>query len=288
MVELPEIYTISHQINDTMIGKTIKNVITNALPSHFKWYTGNPYEYHEKLVGKTITAAYPGTKYTDGGYIEIECEDVLLAICTPTRYFEDESHLSIRHHLLVEFTDSTYMACTIQMRGAMYCHKIINGSVLEYTKHYTPLDKDFDMEYFLNILKDLPSNATVKGLLTTEQNISGLGNGTAQDIMFNAKLHPRTKLSQLTVNEIEALYNSIKDTIHTMTVYGGRDTECDLFARRGGYKTILSIRALKEPCPVCGGNKDSETYLGGMIYYCPVCQIKRDYGKQYKRNGTAI
>ena len=57
-----------------------------------------------------------------------------------------------------------------------------------------------------------------------------------------------------------------------MRVQGGRDTERDLFHNRGGYKTILSPNTIKNPCPICGSRPVREKYLGGTVYYCPVCQ----------------
>ena len=57
-----------------------------------------------------------------------------------------------------------------------------------------------------------------------------------------------------------------------MTRAGGRDTEKDLYGQAGGYRTILSRNTLDKPCPVCGGALIREAYLGGNIYFCPVCQ----------------
>ena len=57
-----------------------------------------------------------------------------------------------------------------------------------------------------------------------------------------------------------------------MTDKGGRDTERDLFGKRGGYKTKLSKNTLQNPCPNCGDTIKKEAYLGGAVYYCPTCQ----------------
>jgi formamidopyrimidine-DNA glycosylase len=57
-----------------------------------------------------------------------------------------------------------------------------------------------------------------------------------------------------------------------MAEKGGRDTEKDLFGNAGGYKTLLSKNTYKNPCPNCGNTIVKEAYLGGAIYFCPVCQ----------------
>lgn len=40
----------------------------------------------------------------------------------------------------------------------------------------------------------------------------------------------------------------------------------------GVLQDILSVKSYKYPCRICGSTLVRETYLGGNIYYCPVCQ----------------
>ncbi|MPN41800.1 Formamidopyrimidine-DNA glycosylase [bioreactor metagenome] len=62
---------------------------------------------------------------------------------------------------------------------------------------------------------------SVKALLATEQRIPGLGNGSLQDILFNARIHPKKKVTTLTDNEKEQLFYSIKATLQEMVDKGG-------------------------------------------------------------------
>jgi formamidopyrimidine-DNA glycosylase len=34
----------------------------------------------------------------------------------------------------------------------------------------------------------------------------------------------------------------------------------------------MSKLRLSEPCPICGGAKVKQAYLGGSVYFCPGCQ----------------
>ena len=276
MIELPENHTISGQINNTIIGKTISEVTANVNPHAFAWYTGDPAEYHSRLVGKTITASYPGTEYTNAAYTEIVCDDALLAISTTIAYHDKTVTLPPKHHLMIEFTDGSRLTCTVHMWGAMYCYDISASANIEgYIKTPSPLEPEFDINYFTRLFSGVKPTTTVKGLLTTEQRIPGIGNGVLHDILFNAKVHPKIKIGELTSNETEAVFNSIKSTLYNMTAQGGRNTEKDLFGSYGGYRTILSAKTKRKPCTVCGNNIERETFLGGNIYYCPTCQIYR-------------
>lgn len=275
MIELPETYVLAGQINGTLKGKTIMNVTANAFPHKFAWFTGDPDEYDSKLSGKTITGANPGTGYTCGGNTEVICGDTLLVLSVPVKYHPPSGKLPSKHQLLIEFDDSSHMSCTVQMWGAMLCYPLNASSIpdtYKINKCPPPLEDSFDRNYFESLFGSVKKSISTKAFLATEQRIPGLGNGVLQDILFNAKVNPKTKLEKLTDSDIEKLYNSIKTTLSDMVSRGGRDTEKDLFGLPGGYKTILSSKTVNNPCPACGGKIVREAYLGGNVYYCPVCQ----------------
>ena len=275
MIELPETYILAKQLNETVIGKTIVNVTANAFPHAFAFYNGEPDLYRDKLLGKKITEANPGTGYTCGGNTEIICEDMLLVISTPIKYHTKNGKLPAKHQLLIELNDGTFLSCTVQMWGAMICIKADKNDLPEqYQVNRTPdpMEDAFDKPYFDKLLSGVKPSLSVKAFLATEQRIPGLGNGVLQDILFNARIHPKTKLEQLSSAGIDKMYLSVKDTISEMTAKGGRNTEKDLFGNPGGYLTKLSSKTLKNPCPVCGDTLVREAYLGGNIYFCPTCQ----------------
>jgi len=138
----------------------------------------------------------------------------------------------------------------------------------------SPLSDLFDLPYFLELAEE-NSGKSAKAFLATEQRIPGLGNGVLQDILFNAHVHPKTKINLLTEQEMEELFGSVKTTLCKMTVQGGRDTETDIFGKPGGYHTLLSKNTVGQPCPVCGGEIVKAAYMGGSVYYCPQCQKER-------------
>lgn len=92
-----------------------------------------------------------------------------------------------------------------------------------------------------------------------------------QDILFNAKIHPKRKVKTLSNKEKDKLYISIKSVLTEMIEKGGRDTEKDLFGNNGGYITKLSKNTAGKPCSNCG-SKIKKNYMGGSIYYCSKCQ----------------
>lgn len=161
------------------------------------------------------------------------------------------------------------------MYGGLWAYpagEYINPYYVTAREKPDPFSEGFDEVYFNSVMSQSARNLSLKAFLATEQRIPGLGNGVLQDILFNAKLHPKKKLNTLTDSDIHTLFHSIKATLAEMAVNGGRDTERDLFGRFGGYRTILSKNTLDKPCSTCGDVIKKEAYLGGSIYYCPTCQ----------------
>jgi len=275
MIELPETYVLANQISKTLVGKTIQNAVANTHPHSFAWYSGDPAAYGAMLEGLTITDANPGTGYTCGGNTEILCGDFIMVINTPIKYHAPGEKLPKSHQLLLKFDDDSHMSCTVQMWGSMLCAPVaaINDMGHFSNSHLPdPLTNAFDEAYFDSLWKNVKPSLSAKAFLATEQRIPGLGNGVLQDILFNARIHPKTKLETMGDSDMQSMYCSVKTTLAAMKDGGGRDTERDLFNRTGGYKTILSKNTLNDPCPICGGGLTRQAYLGGNIYFCGVCQ----------------
>jgi len=268
MIELPEVYVITEQINETLSSKIIRSAKANAHPHSFAWYSGDPAAYNAMLSGQKITKA--ATDIGNGDLIEIICQDMLLSISTPIKYHAPGAKLPKSHQLLLEFEDNSHMSCTVQMWGSMLCIPFTQRSMNEQLPN--PLTDAFDETYFDMLMSNVKPSISAKAFLATEQRIPGLGNGVLQDILFNARIHPKTKLETLKEKDISRLFQSIKSTLKQMKECGGRDTEKDLYNMNGGYHTILSKNTLAYPCRECGNRIIRQAFLGGNIYFCPTCQ----------------
>lgn len=272
MLEIPESHTIASQLEQTIKGKTIINVIANHSPHGFAFFQGDPENYPDLLINKVVDRIIPLA-----GQVEISVGAVNLVFSDGinVRYYSSDQEIPKKHQLYIAFHDGSFIVCTVQMYGGMYLFHQGENDNPYYTvtrEKPSPLTSEFDQEYFQSIVDEIKPNASVKALLATEQRIPGLGNGTLQDILFRAKLNPKRKVGSLTEEELHRLFASIKTTLREMTEQGGRDTEKDLYGKPGGYQTYMSKKTLNEPCYECGSDIIRKAYLGGNIYYCPKCQ----------------
>ena len=273
MIELPESCNLTNQLNRSIRNKTIKTVEANRSPHKFAFYfKDDPDSYSGLLCGKVIDSVS-----AFGGKVEIFAKNtrILLSEDINIRYFSEAENVPPKHHLHIQFDDGSSLVCSVKMYGVIYAFnegENDNPYYIVAKEKPSPLLEEFNSEYFENIIAEAKQTLSAKALLATEQRIPGLGNGCLQDILFNAKIHPKTKLAALRGSNFELLYKSVKNTLLEMTEKCGRDTEKDLFGNSGGYKTILSKSTYKKPCPVCGGEIVKQAYLGGNVYFCPNCQ----------------
>ncbi len=273
MIELPEAVTIAGQLSDTIYGKRITGVIAKHTPHKLAWYYGEPQKYPELLIGKTV-----GNAQAYGGMVEIKAENVniLFGEGVNMRFHNKNEPRPPQHQLLIEFEDSSAVSASIQMYGGIGSFpegELENPYYQAAKEKPSPLSSAFDKNYFHRIISAPEvQKLSLKALLATEQRIPGLGNGVLQDILFNAKMHPKKKANTLTEKDKEALFNSVRSTLSGMAKQGGRNTELDLFGKPGGYQTILCKNTVNSPCPVCGTAINKEAYMGGSIYYCANCQ----------------
>lgn len=273
MIEIPESNTLARQLEETIAGKKIKSVCAGKSPHKFAFFTVEPAEYAALFEGKRVERTEALS-----GQVQICAEEMRLVFNDGTnlRYFQPGEKLPAKHQLLIEFEDESALTCTVQMYGGI--HAFSEGEneneyyeIAKEKQKVSPLSEAFDKDYFFLLWDKTKPTMSIKALLATEQRIPGLGNGTLQDILFHAKVNPKSKISQLE-QEKERIFESLKTTLAQMTEQGGRDTEKDLFGNPGGYKTKLSSKTWKAPCPVCKGAVERKAFLGGNVYYCPNCQ----------------
>lgn len=273
MIELPEASTLAAQINKTISGKKIANVTAAHTLHKLVWYYGDPDQYRSLLVGQSIDKAI-----AFGALVQINVADsaILFGEGVNLKFHENKDAYPKKHQLLVEFEDLTAISASVQMYGGVGCFRegeLDNPYYQVAREKPSPLRKKFSEKYFTELISAPEvQKLSAKAFMATEQRIPGIGNGVLQDILFDARVHPKKKISTFSDREKKFLFNSTKAVLLEMSRQGGRDTEKDLFGNPGGYQTKLSKKTVGKPCPGCGSMISKENYLGGSIYFCAKCQ----------------
>lgn len=276
MIEAPEALILAGQLGAMIKGRTITTVVAGHTPHKFAWFWGDAADYEPNLAGKTID----GVRAV-GGLLEIRAGDMTLVMGDGTnlRYYASGEQLPPKHQLLVGFDDESCVVGSVRMYGALMAFP--DGADMgNFGPYYEDakskpqvMSPEFTRGYFDSLAADgAVQNKSAKAFLATEQCIPGLGNGVLQDILFNARIHPKTKVEKLTAEERVRLYDCVVMTLGEIYAAGGRNSETDLFGRSGGYVPFLSKDTVGGECPRCGEVILKESYMGGSIYYCTGCQ----------------
>jgi formamidopyrimidine-DNA glycosylase len=275
MFELPEFVTLATQMNEALQGKAIRRGQLGNTPHKFVWYNRSHDEFEGLTRAKAVGRARAKGKWLfvplEPGYVLLlgECGGKVL-------YQSPGSKPPKKYHLHVTFEDDSFLTATTQMWGAYELYEQGQEQNRQYVKDMrtTPIESGFAFDYFSALIDQdaAQQKRSVKGLLTQDQLIPGLGNAIAQDIMLHARLHPRHSTAELDRGQRRALYDAIVDTVAEVIDKGGRYDEYDLYGNRGGYVRLMDRNAVGRPCPQCGGEVEKMQYLGGACYVCPHCQ----------------
>ncbi|MBS7008571.1 endonuclease VIII [Anaerostipes sp.] len=272
MIELPEALARADELGKILSGKKALKVYPPSSPHKFCWFNGDAALYNKMLKGKAVMG-------TEGFGIFAEIKfDGGIRLCindgVNPRIFRTDDQVPEKYQLRIDFTDGYVLIFTVAMYGAISCFDgNYDNEYYEISrKGISPLSTEFNYPFFRELFDSVKPNSSVKALLATKQRIPGLGNGVLQDILFEAGIHPKRKIGTLPEREKERIFASIKEVLSEMVRLGGRDTEKDIWGNSGGYKTKLSKNTYKKGCPKCGGEIIKATYLGGTVYFCPVCQ----------------
>ena len=214
MLELPEAKVISQQLNQTIQGKKIEKTTAAQTAHKLTWYKGDPQKYPEMLSGKTI-----GISCGLGALVTVQAANSTLVFSDGVnlRFHTAGESRPVRHQLLIEFSDSSALSAVVQMYGGIVCftdNDYDNPYYKAALVKAAALSPAFTNSYFDGLISSpAVQKLSLKAFLATEQRIPGLGNGVLQDILFNARMHPRKKTSTLNDTERESLYKSVVKTL---------------------------------------------------------------------------
>ncbi|KKQ78793.1 MAG: formamidopyrimidine-DNA glycosylase [Candidatus Daviesbacteria bacterium GW2011_GWF2_38_6] len=175
--------------------------------------------------------------------------------------------------VIFSFSDGSKLYFNDQRRFGWV--KIIdNGKLTIDNLGPEPLEKEFNWQILKkNLLKH--KSQPVKVVLMDQSVVSGVGNIYSNEACFNAKIDPRTKVSNLSNLQFKRLHLGVLKSLRDGIAHGGstrahfRDPE----GHKGYFLDYAYVYGLdKHPCKVCK-TIIKKIQLGGRgTYYCSNCQ----------------
>jgi formamidopyrimidine-DNA glycosylase len=110
----------------------------------------------------------------------------------------------------------------------------------------------------------------VKGVLTEQEVIAGVGNAYSDEILHAAKLSPFAITDRLSAEALDRLYEAMRSVL---TDAVNRSVGQRAATLKGEKRSGLAVHNRTGlPCPVCGTTIREVSFADSSLQYCPGCQ----------------
>jgi formamidopyrimidine-DNA glycosylase len=291
--ELPEVETVVRDLRPLLLGQRIAAVAQPPRRALRRpWDTA----WNERLLGRTITAVWRRGKWI---ILDLEGGEHLVF------------HLGMTGQLTAvpaatELPEHTHLVFALAADGASEERQLRFRDVRRFGSATLFADREALEAFFARAglgpepfeLKPADwrrrlakTNRAIKAVLLDQGVVAGVGNIYADEALFQARLHPARRASDLEPAEAERLRRavatvlrraierrgaSIRDYVGGSGLPGGYQEEFLVYGRTG------------QPCPRCGTAIASMRLGGRSSHYCPACQQQPDTkapGKTIRKAG---
>ncbi len=178
------------------------------------------------------------------------------------QYSEQEDAVPDHSRVLFHFSNGGYLSYISQRKlGKIDLTESPDKFSEEHQLGTDALEMSFDsFQEFLN-----NKNGMIKTALMDQNIIAGLGNVYSDEILYQCKIHPKTKVKQLVEEQISQLYRSMQRILKTSINNGADPAEMP-------DHYLITHRKEDADCPDCGGSVQRIKVAGRDCYICPECQ----------------
>jgi len=260
MPELPDVETVARRLRRTVGGRRITGVRVLAPPTV---RSSPPRRFVRELTGRTVRTVDRRGKYL---LIRLSGALTLIVHLRMTGDFELVPHAAPVHphtRVILRFGRAD-LRFTDQRR---FGHMDLAPSEAEFGPvaelGLEPLGPSFTPGRWRALLRG--RRGTIKSLLLRQDLIAGIGNIYADEILWQARLHPARPAHRMRQAEVGRLYRSIRRVLRRAVTHLSR------YGRPVGR--FLEVRGERDmPCPRCGRPIRAASIAGRTTYFCPHCQ----------------
>ncbi|HHU32096.1 MAG: bifunctional DNA-formamidopyrimidine glycosylase/DNA-(apurinic or apyrimidinic site) lyase [Zhaonellaceae bacterium] len=273
MPELPEVETVRRSLEKHLLGRIITEVIINK-SKIIKF--PEPEKFKFLLEGDKINSLGRRGKYLlfclKSGYTWV----THLRMTGQFYYVKPEESLLKHTHLIFEL-DNGYQLRYVDIRqfGTMYLLRPEEFKLIKGLRDLgpEPLSNGLSFDRFCRLLEG--RRGALKQLLLDQTFLAGIGNIYADEILFDAGLHPKRLVSSLSLQEKKALLKSIQKMLQLGIENRGTSFRnyVDGDGRKGSFQELLKVYGRGgEACCKCGQPLTKQKIAGRSTCFCSTCQ----------------
>lgn len=273
MPELPEVETIKNGLAPLVEGQQVARV--EVRQPKLRWPI--PRRLPEFLSNQIIQKLERRGKYllfycADGCLlVHLGMSGVLTVVLQKTQLKKhDHVDICFKNGSCLRLSDPRRFGCMLWIDGDPLKHKLLKDLGVE------PLTRDFNAAYLF--AQTRKRNVAVKQFLMNSKIVVGIGNIYVAEVLFKAKIHPKTSVKNLTVEQCAAIVRAAKIILKQAIKAGGttfRDYR-NADGKPGYFQQKLFVYGRQgELCKVCGNNLQSMILGQRSTVFCPKCQCNK-------------
>ena len=286
MPELPEVETVRRGLSQLIIGKMIRAVSSDT-PKSFPNATDDVKSF---VIGAALTAVRRRAKVL---LIELNTNYTLVVHLKMTgqlvyvgneRFGAGHPNDSLINQLpdkstrvTVTFTDGSNLFFNDQRKfGWMRLLPTISVPEIDFMKKVAPepLEDSFTAKEFIPRVRRR-KNSTIKATILDQTVLAGVGNIYADESLWGAKIHPGTRVKDISDDRLAQLLTEIK-TVMLLSIEKGGSSDRNYVnaeGKKGSYIDFARVfRREGRACPRCGTTIEKIRVAGRGTHYCPLCQ----------------
>src|SRR5918994_241173 len=246
MPELPDVELYKRYLDECALRRTIERVVVNdarilgALPSDafVSRLTGNRFE-ESRRHGKHLLV-----RLRKDGWLTLH-----FGMTGNLLYFREDADDPPYDRVRFDFAGGHHLAyVNRRMLGRVGLADDANACIQDEELGPDALDPAFDLRAFAQAIEG--RRRDVKSVLMDQALIAGIGNIYADEILFQARLHPQKPVTSLDDRERTALFRQIQQVLETAI---DRGAGAEQFLERLPDDYLLPHRDKGGKCPRCGG-----------------------------------
>ena len=137
-----------------------------------------------------------------------------------------------------------------------------------------PLEESYTFLQFSSALKKR-SRTSIKAALLDQTVLAGVGNIYADESLFMARIHPLTKVDDVSSVKLKRLFGAVREVMSLSISLGGSSDRnyVDAKGNKGSYLKFAQVfRKEGSKCPNCGHEIIKIRVAGRGTHICPHCQ----------------
>ncbi|HEY8400758.1 MAG TPA: DNA-formamidopyrimidine glycosylase [Cytophagaceae bacterium] len=261
MPELPDVEIFRRNLEASSLNKKVSRV---EVKDKKILHNTTEKQLNDLLAGKKFMSSKRHGKYL---LVQVDQDKELafhFGMTGKFKFLEEGKEIPNATHLLIHFNDHHMLAYIDKRKiGRVEVVKSEEELIKEHQLAQDALE--ISWEEFYENFKDKKS--FLKAGLMDQGLIAGIGNVYADEILYQARLHPKGKFNELSTQELKTIYEKIRIVLTTAI-------ECGASRKELPAHFIIPHRKEGEKCPYCESYIERLEIGGRATFFCPGCQKK--------------